>query len=91
MSNSIFEINFNDMPEYGELVNSLYMISFILIIIHILLSSSLKETKSNFNFGITGDIFNSNFINLLSIILISVLSYYLIGKKIVYINYKDNN
>ncbi len=30
MSNSIFEINFSDIPEYGELVNTLYMVFLLL-------------------------------------------------------------
>jgi len=81
MSNSIFEINFSDIPEYGELVNTLYMVFFIIITIHILLTYSYNDKQTPVALGMIGGLFNPFFINLLTTIMIAFLAYYLIGKK----------
>ncbi len=79
-SESIVKININSSTEYVELIKTLYMFFIVIIVWHILLSLSYK--KQPINIGLTGSLFNINFINFLLTGMISFLSFYLISKKI---------
>jgi len=79
-SESIVKISINSSTDYVELIKTLYMFFVVMIVWHILLSLSYK--KQPINFGLTGCLFNINFINFLLTGMISFLSFFLISKKI---------
>jgi hypothetical protein len=80
-SESIVKISINSSQEYVDLVKTIYMFFVVSIVWHVLLSMSYKKTKP-MNIGLTGSLFNIDFINFLLTGLIAFLSFFLISKKI---------
>ena len=76
-SESIVKISINSSTDYVDLIKTLYMFFIVMIVWHILLSLSYK--KQPINIGLTGSLFNINF---LLTGMISFLSFFLISKKI---------
>ena len=67
--------------EQKEFLNTLFKFSFIIITFHILMCISNPVSKS-FNFGMCGELFNENFLNVFVYLLISISGYYLVGDEI---------
>ena len=84
-SESIVQLNINSSTNYVNLIKTLYMILFIFMIWHVLLSLSYSK-KQPINMGLSGELFNSNFVNFILTGMISILSFYLVFQKILEIN-----
>ena len=84
-SESIVQLNINSSTNYVNLIKSLYMFIFVFMIWHVLLSLSYDK-RQPINMGLSGDLFNSNFINFILTGMISILSFYLVFQKILEIN-----
>lgn len=84
-SESIVQLNINSSSNYVNLIKSMYMFIFIFMVWHVLLSLSYDK-KQPMNIGLTGELFNNNFINFILTGMISILSFYLIFQKILEIN-----
>jgi len=84
-SESIVQLNINSSTNYVNLIKTLYMFLFVFMIWHVLLSLSYNK-KQPINMGLSGDLFNSNFINFILTGMISILSFYLVFQKILEIN-----
>ena len=84
-SESIVQLNINSSTNYVNLIKSLYMIIFVFMIWHVLLSLSCSK-KQPVNMGLSGELFNSNFINFILTGMISIHSFYLVFQKILEIN-----
>ena len=82
---SIVQLNINSSTNYVNLIKTLYMFLFIFMIWHILLSLSYSK-KQPINMGLSGELFNSNFVNFILTGMISILSFYLVFQKILEIN-----
>lgn len=68
------------MTEYKETIDSILMMMIIIIVFHILIYVSIGNGK--YDFGLSGKIFNGNFINTICFLIISYLSYDLVFKEI---------
>jgi len=84
-SESIVQLNINSSTNYVNLIKTLYMFLFIFMIWHVLLSLSYSK-KQPINMGLSGELFNSNFVNFILTGMISILSFYLVFQKILEIN-----
>ena len=84
-SESIVQLNINSSTNYVSLIKTLYMFLFVFMIWHVLLSLSYKK-KQPINMGLSGELFNNNFINFILTGMISILSFYLVFQKILEIN-----
>jgi|TARA_Y100000768_G_C23866447_1_gene628288 uncharacterized oligopeptide transporter (OPT) family protein len=84
-SESIVQLNINSSSNYVNLIKSMYMFIFIFMVWHVLLSLSYDK-KQPINIGLTGELFNNNFINFILTGMISILSFYLVFQKILEIN-----
>ena len=84
-SESIVQLNINSSSNYVNLIKSMYMFIFIFMVWHVLLSLSYDK-KQPMNIGLTGELFNNNFINFILTGMISILSFYLVFQKILEIN-----
>ena len=84
-SESIVQLNINSSTNYVNLIKSLYMFIFVFMIWHVLLSLSYSK-KQPINMGLSGELFNSNFVNFILTGMISILSFYLVFQKILEIN-----
>jgi len=84
-SESIVQLNINSSTNYVNLIKTLYMFLFVFMIWHVLLSLSYHK-KQPVNMGLSGDLFNSNFVNFILTGMISILSFYLVFQKILEIN-----
>ena len=84
-SESIVQLNINSSTNYVNLIKSLYMFIFVFMIWHILLSLSYSK-KQPINMGLSGELFNNNFVNFILTGMISILSFYLVFQKILEIN-----
>ena len=80
-SEAIVKVMINSSTEYVDLIKTVYMFFFVFIVWHVLLSLSYTK-KQPLNIGLTGSLFNADFINFLITGIISLLSFYLICKKI---------
>ena len=80
-SESIVKVSINSSQEYVDLIKTIYMFFIVAIVWHVLLSLSYKS-KQPINIGLTGSLFNTEFINFLLTGMISFLSFFLISKKI---------
>ena len=70
MESESIKININGSTEYVELIKTLYMFFIVIIVWHILLCCCKKQP---INIGLTGSLFNINFINFLLTGMISFL------------------
>ena len=80
-SDSIVKVSINSSEEYVDLIKTIYMFFIVSIVWHVLLSMSYKKSRP-INIGLTGSLFNIDFINFLLTGMISFLSFFLISKKI---------
>ena len=74
MNNSIYTLKVSD--EYRELTTSMLGMMFIVIIFHLLMSG-------NDTLGFVGSLFNSSFSQMFTNVMLTVLAYYLIYKRII--------
>ena len=79
---SVLNIHVPNFEENKELINDLYKYFVILVVFHVLMYFGTKADKK-LKFGFAGDLFNSDFITVLSFILISVAFYYLVGQELI--------
>lgn len=79
----IFEIKL-PQDRYVNTVRGVYKYTVILIVFQILVSLSRKG--KTFNFGFSGDILNTNFLNTLCLLLISYVAYELIFSELLIIS-----
>jgi len=81
---AILNLHLNLKPEYKELLDDFVKFTAILLIFHILLA--LSNGKSPSNLGLTGDLFNNDFITIFVYLVISVYVYHMVVKKLIEIN-----
>ena len=67
--------------EQKEFVTTIYKFSFILIIFHILMT--LTYPGKGCFMGMSGELFNPDFINVFIYLLIAISAYYLVGEEVI--------
>ncbi len=78
---AIYEVHLDIDEEYKETIKSIYKFLVIIIIFHILMSLSYNGSKPIL-FGLTRELFNDDFMNLLFIGMISIIAYYFVSEKL---------
>lgn len=73
--------NIHIPSEQKEFVCSVFKFSFILIVFHILMT--LTYPGKACNMGMSGDLFNPDFIHVFVYLLIALSAYYLVGEELV--------
>jgi hypothetical protein len=79
---AIYEIHLQVEEEYKETIKNIYKFLVIVIVFHILMSLSYNGSKPIL-FGLTRELFNDDFMNLLLIGMISIISYYFVSEKLI--------
>ena len=82
---AIYNVYLNNSAENVNFINDLYKYLIILITFHVLMYFTYSGNKP-VNFGLTGDLFNPDFLSILFYILISIGFYYLVGAELVSFN-----
>jgi hypothetical protein len=78
---ALFEIYLDVDEEYKDTIKTIYTFFVIMIVFHILMSLSYNGSKPIL-FGLTRELFNDDFMNLLFIGMISIIFYYFISVKL---------
>ncbi len=78
---AIYEIRLEIEEEYKETIKSIYKFLVIVIVFHILMSLAYNGSKPIL-FGLTRELFNDDFMNLLLIGMISIIAYYFVSEKL---------
>ena len=78
---SLFNLYLNVSDEYKKMLNEIIKYLSILVLFHWLMSTTYNKDVSIF----TGDFLNTNFLNIIFFILISLMFHYLVIKKILVI------
>lgn len=78
---AIFNIYLDIDEDYIKLINEIYKYIIIIIITHLLLSLTYPK-EHIVCLGMTGEFLNNAFMNLLSFILLGVVFYYIIARKV---------
>lgn len=78
---ALFEIYLDIDEEYKDTIKTIYTFFVIMIVFHILMSLSYNGSKPIL-FGLTRELFNDDFMNLLFIGMISIIFYYFISVKL---------
>ncbi len=79
---ALYEIYLDVDPEYKETIQTIYKFLVILIVFHLLMSLSYNGSKPIL-FGLTRELFNDDFMNLVFIGIISIIAYYFVSQKLV--------
>lgn len=67
--------------EQKEFIHTVFKYSFILIVFHILMT--LTYPGKGCNMGMSGELFNPDFINVFIYFLIAIAGYYLVGEELI--------
>jgi hypothetical protein len=79
---ALYEIYLDVDPEYKETIQTIYKFLVIIIVFHLLMSLSYNGSKPIL-FGLTRELFNDDFMNLVFIGIISIIAYYFVSQKLV--------
>jgi hypothetical protein len=83
---ALLTLNLDVDNNYKTLVEDLYKILGYLVILHIFICFNYGSRVPS-NFGLSGNLFNDNFLSLCLIIVLSVLAYNLVFKYLVEVNF----
>ena len=79
---AFYEIHLDIDEEYKETLQTIYKFVILFIVFHILASLSYNGSKPIL-FGLTRELFNDDFMNLLFMGIISIIAYYFISEKLI--------
>jgi hypothetical protein len=79
---ALYEIYLDVDSEYKETIQTIYKFLVIIIVFHLLMSLSYNGSKPIL-FGLTRELFNDDFMNLVFIGIISIIAYYFVSQKLV--------
>ena len=79
---AILNIHLNLRQDYKDLLNDLIKIIIILLTFHALLSLSQGKSPTA-NLGLTGDLFNNDFLTVFVFLIISFYIYHMIFKRVI--------
>lgn len=83
---ALLTLNLDIDNNYKTLVEDLYKILGYLVILHIFVCLNYGNRVPN-NFGLSGKLFNDNFLSLCLLVVLTVLAYNLVFKYLVEINF----